>query len=254
MFFMKLRRGAKPVFILLAVVFAGSFIFLGVGSGNSGLGDVFAGLNFGRGTGADVGGARERVRENPNDPAAYRALATAFQTDGKPDEAIAPLERYTKLRPRDADALRELAALRMRRANEFQQQAQLAQLDAGPAYSINEFNPDPNTPLGQALGQDPITQAITTAVNEEVTEAYSKAQQEYAKALREYRAVTRLLPRDAPAHLELAQTAEAAGDARTAIAAYQRFVELAPDDPTTPQVKQRIEQLQSPQLPPGVGS
>src|SRR3712207_3771371 len=110
MFFMKLRRGAKPVFILLAVVFAGSFIFLGVGTGNAGFGDVLAGLNLG-GSGADVDGARKRVRENPKDATAYRELATALQTDGKPDEAIAPLERYTSMRRRDTDALRELAAL-----------------------------------------------------------------------------------------------------------------------------------------------
>src|SRR5918998_1509657 len=176
MFFMKLRRGAKPVFILLAVVFAGSFIFLGVGTGNAGFGDVLAGLNIGGGSGADVDGARDRVRENPNDPAAYRALATALQTDGKPDEAVAPLERYTSLRPNDADALRELAALRVRRPTQIQQEAQLAQIEAGPAYSISQFQPDPSTQLGQALSQDLITQAITTSVNEEVTDAYSKAQ------------------------------------------------------------------------------
>ena len=45
LFFTRLRGHAKWAFALLAIVFAGSFVFLGVGSGNSsGLGDVFQNL------------------------------------------------------------------------------------------------------------------------------------------------------------------------------------------------------------------
>ena len=36
MFFPKLRKHAKWVFVLLAIVFAGGFVFLGVGSGSNG--------------------------------------------------------------------------------------------------------------------------------------------------------------------------------------------------------------------------
>jgi len=43
MFFPKLRAHAKWVFVLLAVIFAGSFVFLGVGSGSSGIGDLLQG-------------------------------------------------------------------------------------------------------------------------------------------------------------------------------------------------------------------
>ena len=42
MFFPKLRAHAKWVFVLLAIVFAGGFVFLGVGSG-SGIGDLLGG-------------------------------------------------------------------------------------------------------------------------------------------------------------------------------------------------------------------
>src|SRR5438876_12377483 len=45
MFFMRLRRSTKPMFIFLAVVFALSFVLLGVGSGSSGIGDLLRG-NF----------------------------------------------------------------------------------------------------------------------------------------------------------------------------------------------------------------
>ena len=44
MFFPKIRAHAKWVFVLLAIVFAGSFVFLGVGSGSSGLGDLLSGV------------------------------------------------------------------------------------------------------------------------------------------------------------------------------------------------------------------
>src|SRR5712692_1110064 len=43
MFFPKLRAHAKWVFVLLVVVFAGGFVFLGVGSGSTGLGDLLNG-------------------------------------------------------------------------------------------------------------------------------------------------------------------------------------------------------------------
>jgi predicted TPR repeat methyltransferase len=45
--------------------------------------------------------------------------------------------------------------------------------------------------------------------------------------------------------LGLAQTAELAGDTKTAVAAYKRFLNLAPEDPSAPAVKDRIKQLQS---------
>src|SRR6266496_2273301 len=45
MFFPRLRRQAKWVFLLLAVIFAGGFVFFGVGSGSTGLGDLLRG-NF----------------------------------------------------------------------------------------------------------------------------------------------------------------------------------------------------------------
>src|SRR3954465_5901333 len=84
MFFPKIRAHAKWVFVLLAIVFAGSFVFLGVGSGSSGLGDLLSG-NFsnvfgGSSTSSAVGKAEDKVKKNPNDIQAKRDLATALQT------------------------------------------------------------------------------------------------------------------------------------------------------------------------------
>ena len=73
MFFMRLRRGTKPIFIFLALVFAASFVFLGVGSGSSGIGDLLRGnFHFGGGSsGPSIGKAQAKIKKNPNDAAAY---------------------------------------------------------------------------------------------------------------------------------------------------------------------------------------
>ena len=115
MFFPKLRKQARWVFALLAVVFAGGFVFLGVGSGSS-VGDLLQGnwsdLFGGSGSTADKDAdkAREEIAKHPDDAQAYRDLATALEAGKHPDEAIAPLEKYRTLRPKDTDALGELAS------------------------------------------------------------------------------------------------------------------------------------------------
>src|SRR2546429_7909249 len=58
MFFPRLRRQAKWVFLLLAVIFAGGFVFFGVGSGSTGLGDLLRG-NF------NIFGSNSRSAHNP---------------------------------------------------------------------------------------------------------------------------------------------------------------------------------------------
>ena len=53
LFFVRMRRSAKPVYVGLAVLFAITFAFLGVGSGTNGLDQLFQGLNiFHRGSNA----------------------------------------------------------------------------------------------------------------------------------------------------------------------------------------------------------
>ena len=52
-------------------------------------------------------------------------------------------------------------------------------------------------------------------------------------------------PRNALFQLELAQTAESAGDPASAVTAYEKFLELEPDDPNAPDVKARLKQLRA---------
>jgi tetratricopeptide (TPR) repeat protein len=244
MFFMRLRRSTKPVFLFLALVFALTFVFLGVGSGSAGVGDLLGGLNlFGGGSSVgSVGKAQDKLKKNPRDPGAYRELARAYEAKGSDSKAIDTLNGYLLLRPKDAGALSELAALHLTQAEAARSQAAAAQAKLS---SGSLFTPAAGGTLGQAVGQNPITEASSAGANAAFTAAYQKMQSAYASALDAYRKVAKQAPNDPTVQLRLADTAETAGDNKTAIAAYKRFLKLAPDDPSASAVKQRIKLLRS---------
>ena len=88
LFFTRLRGHAKWAFALLAVVFAGSFVFLGVGSGNAGLGDVFSNV-FTGGSAPSIEELQEKLAKTPRDKAVLTDLAQALERDGRYTEAVA---------------------------------------------------------------------------------------------------------------------------------------------------------------------
>ena len=245
MFFPKLRRHAKWMFVILAVIFGGGFVIFGIGSDQgTGIGDLLRDQGVGSDT-PSVSEARERVAETPNNAEAQRELATALTVEGQTDEAIVALTRYTELRTRDENALRELAGLYLTNANRLQQEAEIEQVRAEYLTAGSTFTDPLQLPGGATLEKDPIVEAIATKANESVSAAYSSAQLAYRNAADSYDKVVMLAPKDPNVQLELAQTAQRAGDFPRAIAAYERFVELAPDDPSTAIVKQQIKQLQA---------
>ena len=156
MFFPRLRNQAKWAFVLLIVVFAGGFVFLGVGSGGLDLGqllrDAFG--NKGSSTGS-LSKAERAVRERPLNAPARRNLAQILQNKGRTDEAIAAWLAYGKLRPKDVTALRNVGDLELSQASLFSQQAQLASAAQSEAGVGAAFRPTTGK-LGQALTQDPI--------------------------------------------------------------------------------------------------
>jgi tetratricopeptide (TPR) repeat protein len=255
MFFTRLRRHAKWMFVFLALVFGLGFVIFGIGSDQgTGIGDILRDQSGATGSGLSVGEARERLEENPQSAQAKRDLATALQEDGETTEAIAVLTDYVEQRPRDAEAWRELAGLHLGRANVLARRAQEAQLRA----SYLTFGSTFSTPLqlndqGATLGTDPIEQAITSELSEAVTSAYARAQESYTEAEEAYVKLAALQPRDPNVQLELAQSAQQAGNTQRAIQAYERFLELAPDDPSAELVKEQIKALQGQQAPSGSG-
>jgi tetratricopeptide (TPR) repeat protein len=244
MFFPKLRRQAKWMFLFLALVFAIGFVGFGVGAGGIGLGNVVQG---GGDSGVpSVGSAEKRVSENPRDPEAFRDLATAHQAEGNTDEAIEALENLARLRPRDVSALRDLAGLYLAKASEAQQEAQNANFRA--AYTVPGATIAGLTIIdGKPLDPDPISSAVNGRLSEAVNAAFQEAQTASSSAVDAYRRVTVALPKDANARLDLAQAAVDAGDNETAIKAYEAFLRIDPQNPLAPDVKRQLKDLKKAQ-------
>jgi tetratricopeptide (TPR) repeat protein len=250
MFFTRLRRHAKWMFVFLALVFAVGFVAFGIGSDQgTGIGDILRDSGGSTSGNLSVGDAREKLKENPKSAEAKRDLATALQEDGQTDEAITVLTQYVEQSPKDEDAIRELAGLHLGRANALAQDAQVAQLLASYRTFGSTFSVPLDLGNGATIGPDPIDQAISTQASQEVSEAYAKAQASYQKAEESYDKLAALAPRDPNVQLELAQAAQQSGNVDKAIKAYQRFLTLAPDDPSASIVKQQIEQLKASQQP-----
>src|SRR5712691_6632542 len=131
LFFPRLRTHAKWMFVALAIVFSISFVAFGVGSGSTGIGDLFKGgiPFFGSSSsgGSSISKLQKAVAKHPQQAQGFKDLATALETKNRNDEAIAALERYTRLKPKDGAALSELAGLYLKQADNARAAAQAAQ-------------------------------------------------------------------------------------------------------------------------------
>jgi predicted Zn-dependent protease len=246
MFFPRLRKQAKWMFVLLALVFAVGFVGYGVGSGSGGLfnGKLFGFLGGGSGSsGTSVGKAQKEISKHPNQPKGYLDLANAYGDKHQTDQQIAALEQYVRLRPKDADNLRTLASLYLDQASTFQSQAYEAQASSPLSVSSQIFQPTGK--LGTAIGTDPIASAVTNKVDTAYQTALAQAQSADQRAVAVSKQLTQLTPNDPAAYLNLAQVAESAQDSATAIAAYQKVLKLEPDSSDVPAIKQQIKQLRA---------
>jgi tetratricopeptide (TPR) repeat protein len=243
LFFSRLRSHAKWVFVLLALFFGLGFVLFGVGTGTGGIGDVFPDLFSRTSNGPSVSSLQERVQERPKDAEAWHELSTALQQDSdRLDEAIAALTRYTELRPKDDSALQELGGLYLRRADEQAVVYQTAQARTQSYAPGEPFKPAAASPLVN-LYQDPLSSAITSLSETTLAEAYSGYLDAQQKAVDIYKKIVALRPKDATFQFRLAQVAQGSGDSTTAIAAYKKFLELAPNDSYAPVAKQALKQL-----------
>jgi len=246
LFFMRLRRQAKWIYVLLAVLFAITFAFLGVGSGqSSGLDQLFSGINiFGGGNGKSVSSAQKEIQKHPNDPKGYRDLATAYEAKGDTQNAIGALQQYTAHKPKDANAWSELAGLQTTQAQNYYNDyvnAYQAQQLAAPSQAFL-----PTGKLGTAIGTNPIESAQSTQAQGAVTDLQSKVQIAYNGAVSSWQALAKLRPKDANTWFELGQSAQTAGDSTTAVKAYKTYLKLDPSSSNAAQIKQLIKQLSPP--------
>lgn len=246
MFFPKLRRRAKWVFLVLAVFFGGGFLIFGVGTGaGSGIGDYFADLlNRPISTqGPELEDAREAVEERPNDPEARLDLARAAQREAQIDESIAAYESYRAMRPRDEDALRSLAALYGQQIAQAQERAAIASSEAQEASLPRTFAPQDSPFLQEVLGNS-ITESISSQAEARAAAANTEAQRLSSLQLDVYQDLTLLADDDPLLWIQFAQASENAQDYESAVTAYERFLELAPNNPNAEQIRERIDALE----------
>ena len=256
LFFSRLRRHAKIIYVLLALAFAIGFVAFGVGSGSTGIGDSLRGL-FGGGSSTSVssriGDQQKKIAANPQDIQAYLTLASFYQQDNKDSQAVSTLERAGKIKPKNLDVLNGLARI-------YRGQAETAQNDwsvAENALGESNLAPpglEPNSTVGQALTSDPLSQQLKTAASGayfKMTSAFTSAEDAYKRVA----AAARGTPQEANTQLQLASVAIEAiqttglsggtGDVKIAIAAYKRYLKLEPNGVSAKQAKQTLAQLQA---------
>jgi tetratricopeptide (TPR) repeat protein len=240
MFFPKLRRQAKWMFVFLALVFALGFVVFGVGSGGGlGLGDILQ--NVGASGGPSVKSAKKKIAKG--DATGYKELADAYRNENKQDLSLAAGEQYASARPKDFDFMRNLASDYEGKAARLRNDAQAVQDELNSHTGANIALPT-TTPLGRMLGQTGnIDRELTTIANQKLTEQYTGIQKAYTRATELYQRVAAAKPDDVLLQLLLAQSAYQARLVPTAEAAYKRVIKMAPDSPEAAQARQQLSFL-----------
>ena len=242
LFFMRLRRKAKLAYLVLAVLFAITFAFLGVGSGtNGGLDQLFSGLNIFSSGSSPVSKAQKEIKEHPTAAKGYRDLATAYEGKGDTVNAISALQQYTTYKPKAAAAFSELGGLQMGQAQTFRtayEAATQARQLAAPSASFL-----PTGKLGQGIGTNPVEQAAASQVDASVQTLQQQTQLAYTNAVASYQKAATLQPKESNAWFTLGQTAQTSGDVATAIKAYKHYLKLSPNSTSAAQIRQLIKSL-----------
>jgi tetratricopeptide (TPR) repeat protein len=247
LFFSRLRRHAKVMYVLLAIVFAAGFVVLGVGSGSTGIGDLLQGKLFGGGggssTSSQIHDKQQAIARSPRNVSLYLDLAGLYQGDQKESQALSTLQKAQKVAPKNVDVLNRIASIYSARAarsgDEYNQVLGV--------YLSNTTTPpglDTSSQLGQALSSDPYSQALQNQLNQayiKVTGAYGKVETVAKQAVDASRGTSD----EQNALLQWASAAQSANDVTTAVTAYKRFLKLAPNSPSAPTVRQTLAQLEA---------
>ena len=174
LFFARLRRHTKWMFVLLALVFAVGFVAFGVGSGSTGvggIGDIFNSVFGGSTSGTDsrIKSDQKKLAANPGDVQTAIDLSTLYQQKQQTSQALAALNHAAKAKPKNLDLLNAIAGIYRNETSTAKNDAAAAQ-EALSSRAVTPPGLDINSTLGQALGSDPLTQQLRT----KATESFSK--------------------------------------------------------------------------------
>jgi cytochrome c-type biogenesis protein CcmH/NrfG len=245
MLFERIRRGQKPIFVFLAVMFGLGFVALGVGSGAGGinLGDL---LNTSSGGGGSISDLSAKTREHPNNAPAWRQLAAAYQADGQTDPAIGAYLRYIGLRPKDQNGLSGGASLLELRARRSQSQLTKAEALAAQFTTPSTASAAHSLKLAPALSHS-VEDALAQPYNAKVQSLQARISSDYLQATAIRQKLVDLDPQNAPYQFALAQDAAAGRQYTTAAKALKAYLDLEPnlDAATRQQLEQTLKALQS---------
>ena len=245
MLFERIRRGQKPVFVFLAIMFGLGFVALGVGSGAGGinLGDL---LNTSSGGSGSISDLSAKTSEHPNDAPAWRELAAAYQADGQTDAAIGAYLRYIALRPKDQNGLSSGASLLELRAQRSQSQLTKAQALAAQYTTPSTASAAHSLKLAPALSHS-VEDALAQPYNAKVQSLQARISSDYLQATAVRQKLVDLDPQNAPYQFALAQDAAAGRQYTTAAKALKAYLDLSPslDSATRQQLEQTLKALQS---------
>jgi tetratricopeptide (TPR) repeat protein len=254
LFFARLRRHTKWMFVLLALVFAVGFVAFGVGSGSTGvggIGDIFNSV-FGKsssGIDSRISDDQKKLAANPGDTQTAIDLSTLYQQKQQSSQAIAVLKKTSNVKPKNLDVLNAIAGIYRNEASS----AKNAAADAQNALASRAVTPpglDMNSSIGQAFAGDPLSQDLRT----KATTAFNNLATAYAKAETAYKDVAvaaKGTPQEPNAQLALAGVAIEAvqitgqtSDIQVAIDAYKRYLKLEPNGVSANQARQTLKQLE----------
>jgi Flp pilus assembly protein TadD len=163
-----------------------------------------------------VSEAKQAIQNDPTDAKAWHDLATTYDVQGDIASAIGAWTRYTSLRPKDTDGLQSLAS-------DYEQQFSTQTQKAAAAQKAKAYRR-----FRDAFAARQVTAQKLEGVYQQIAALHN--------------------PPEPSDQLLLGQAAQNAGDNKTAIAAYKKFVQLAPDDPNAAYAKKQIKALSSPSL------
>jgi tetratricopeptide repeat protein len=241
MFFPRLRRHTKWMFVLLALFFGVGFVAFGVGAGGTGIGDIFRNHQSASG-GPSVGKSLAATQKNPRDAQAWSDLAVAYRTKGDTADAIAAQTRYTELRPRDADGFRTLASDYFDEARNQATVAQSSQISSAYSGSVSPAGSGP-TLNGRPLFSDPLANVTPSQADSAYATALQAQSTALGNAITAYEKVAALAPNDPNVQAELGTNALQAGNNAVAEKAFKRYLQLAPDSSDAPLIRRQLKQL-----------
>src|SRR5262249_50429038 len=187
---------------------------LGVGSGqNSGLDQIFQGLNPFHHSGTSVSSAQKYVSKHPNDPKGFRNLATAYEGKNDTAGAISALQEYTNIKRKDVKAWTELGNLQQQQAQSYATQYQSVYESRQLAAPSTPFLPTGK--LGTAIGTNQIEQTAASQADSALQTLQQQVQLGYSNAVSSYKRAADIAPSDSNNWFTLAQTAQQSGDAKT---------------------------------------